>query len=81
MKKTQRVVALIFAFLFSLLVSSSVQAQEVNPVTRIEPTITSISPRADVIVMKYRIYKGVIQCRRWNETWGYWVDPDWIDLW
>ena len=39
---------------------------------------TTISPRVDVIVMKYRVYNGVLQCRRWNETWGYWVDPFWI---
>ncbi len=36
--------------------------------------------RIDVIVTKYRLYYGVVQYRRWNETWGYWVDPDWIDL-
>lgn len=36
--------------------------------------------RIDVIVIKYRLHNGVVQYRRWNETWGYWVDPDWIDL-
>ena len=39
---------------------------------------TTISPRADVIVVKFRVYNGVLQCRRWNETWGYWVDPYWV---
>lgn len=38
------------------------------------------SNRADVIVTKYRVYNGVLQYRRWNDTRGYWVDPDWIDL-
>ena len=37
-----------------------------------------IMPHADVIVMKQRIYQGKLQCRRWNETRGYWVDPYWI---
>ena len=36
--------------------------------------------RADVIVKKYRMHYGVPQYRRWNETRGVWVDPDWIDL-
>lgn len=39
-----------------------------------------ITPYADVIVYKYRIYNGVHQYRRWNETRGYWVDPYWINL-
>ncbi len=39
-----------------------------------------IEPRADVIVVKYRLNNGVYQCRRWNETQGYWVDPYWIDM-
>lgn len=43
-------------------------------------TESSIEPRADVIVMKYRLYNGVHQCRRWNETQGYWVDPYWINV-
>lgn len=36
--------------------------------------------RADVIVTKYRMSGGVMQYRRWNETRGYWVDPEWINL-
>ena len=39
-----------------------------------------IEPRADVIVVKYRISNGVPQYRRWNETQGYWVDPYWINM-
>lgn len=35
---------------------------------------------ADEIVMKYRYHNGQVQCRRWNATKGYWVDPDWITL-
>lgn len=41
---------------------------------------STISPRADVIVYKYRLLNGKQQYRRWNETRGYWVDPEWIDL-
>ncbi len=39
-----------------------------------------IQPRADVIEIKYRIYNGVPQYRRWNATRNYWVDPYWIDM-
>lgn len=42
--------------------------------------VCSIQPRADVIVYKYRLLGDKRQYRRWNETRGYWVDPDWIDL-
>ncbi len=41
---------------------------------------SEIIPYADVIVYKFRLYKGVQQYRRWNETRGYWVDPYWIDV-
>ena len=41
----------------------------------------AIEPRADVIYWRYRrLDDGTIQKRRWNETKGYWVDPDWIDV-
>lgn len=51
----------------------------------VECSITSdsesgITPYADVIVYKTRMHNGVAQYRRWNETRGYWVDPDWIDV-
>ena len=39
-----------------------------------------IQPYADVIVTKYRAYQGLFQKRRWNETRGYWVDPEWITI-
>ena len=40
----------------------------------------SVAPRADVIELKYRIYNGLLQVRRWNATWGYWVHPEWITV-
>lgn len=41
---------------------------------------TSIQPRADVIVMKWRRgSRGQLQYRRWNETRKKWVDDEWID--
>ena len=39
-----------------------------------------VTPRADVIIYKYRTYNGRLQYRRWNETQGYWVDPEWITM-
>lgn len=39
---------------------------------------TTIQPRADVIVWKFRYYNGNYERRRWNQTWGCWVDPEWI---
>ena len=41
---------------------------------------TSIQPRADVIVRKWRRgSRGQLQHRRWNETKQKWVDDEWID--
>ena len=41
---------------------------------------TSIQPRADVIVRKWRRgSRGQLQYRRWNETRKKWVDDEWID--
>lgn len=36
--------------------------------------------RAEIIETKYRLHEGLIQYRRWNSTYGYWVDDDWITL-
>lgn len=38
---------------------------------------TSIQPRADKIVIKWR--RGQLQYRRWNQTKLKWVDDEWID--
>lgn len=34
----------------------------------------------DKIVTKYRTHNGTRQYRRWNETRGYWVDSDWVNV-
>ncbi len=39
-----------------------------------------VTPYADVIVLKTRIHNGKAQYRHWNETRGYWVEDDWIDI-
>lgn len=36
--------------------------------------------RLDNIIIKYRIYNGIKQYRRWNATKGIWVDAYWINL-
>ena len=41
---------------------------------------TSIQPRADKIVIKWRRgRRGQLQYRRWNQTKLKWVDDEWID--
>lgn len=39
---------------------------------------TSVQPRIDEIVTKYRVKDGVLQYRHWNMTKGVWVESDWI---
>ena len=75
---------IVCAFCAMIMISAFVPvsyAAERLPTT---PSSTSseseIVPHADVIVYAYRIYNGVQQYRRWNETRGYWVDPYWIDV-
>lgn len=34
---------------------------------------------SDIIIVKYRLYEGKKQYRRWNATKQCWIDPDWID--
>lgn len=58
--------------------TKNVQAYEHNVVAQMDKENAN-TPKADVIVRKYRINNGVTQYRRWNETRGCWVDPDWID--
>jgi len=77
----------IFAVLFAVivLVGKAVPVSA-STVTVVEETNTKISsnlvmtPYANVIVIKTRIYNGVRQYRRWNETRGYWVDANWINM-
>ena len=36
-------------------------------------------PSKDVIVVRYRMYHGIAQYRRWNQTNARWEDPVWLD--
>lgn len=60
--------------------SISTQVLAAETIITNEAEVTTIAPRADVIVVRYRTYNGVYQYRRWNQTQGYWVDPEWIDM-
>lgn len=53
-------------------------AKEINSVV-LQEVDDEIDARADVIVTKFRNYHGILQYRRWNETRGVWVDPEWIN--
>ena len=83
MKVVRRLFMLVAVFCLTA-IPLTAHAQECGNVSPVSATSesakTSISPRADVIVMKFRVYNGVLQYRRWNETWGYWVDPYWKNV-
>ncbi len=51
-----------------------------QPTIAVSTGISEIVPHADQIVIYTRTHNGKRQYRRWNETRGYWVDPDWIDM-
>lgn len=80
MRRTKKIAIFFFALLMVLSMPLAAQAVEVTSGVNETAMETTISPRADVIVVKFRIYNGVLQCRRWNETWGYWVDPYWLNV-
>lgn len=77
MKKVFVLLAVIFTIAVSPI--QSTQACETNAVMQMNKKQANVQ-RADVIVKKFRVYNGVTQYRRWNETRSCWVDPDWIDF-
>ena len=84
MKKKFLIAVAICASLFVVAPAVSVSAAEVEPEvqTQNEQSKIGVAPCADEIVMKFRINVKTkqLQYRRWNQTRGYWVDKDWIDM-
>lgn len=80
MKKAKKIAAILFsAAIAASALATTAQAAVAEPPTP-QSVETGIQPYADVIVTKYRAYQGKFQKRRWNETRGYWVDPEWITI-
>lgn len=85
MKKWNRILTVLC---LTILLSSNAITASANTSEKVAETPISItsnsnvaSPCSDVIETKYRGTPwGGLQCRRWNATRGYWVDPFWIDL-
>jgi len=70
---------LVIIFTMAVIPTQSVQACETNVTVQMSKP-NADEPMADSIVKKLRMKNGKMQYRRWNETRGYWVDPDWIDI-
>lgn len=67
----------VFIFFAALFAMPALPAVTQTPV-EVE---AAVEPRADVIYWRFRrLSDGTIQKRRWNETRGCWMDPDWIDV-
>ena len=79
MKKFRMLIVLLVMLVSILVLPCAANAQE-SFLPGPKTASTTITPRADVIVYKFRVYNGILQYRRWNETWGYWVDDDWISI-
>lgn len=82
MKLAKRVlIGMLTATMLFSAMPASIPAMLQMPVTVEASETAEIEPKADVIYWRYRtLSNGIIQKRRWNETRGYWVDPDWIDV-
>ena len=80
MKIKKILVSLFCVSLFATTISMSASAKDFTVNTRVvsPTTYENMEPRIDVIKYVYRNLDGRLQYRRWNETRGYWVDPDWI---
>ena len=76
--KTAILLVCMLSTLSSVQLSNPMNQVNKIDVVQVEQANEMITPRADVIKRVYRIYDDVLQYRRWNETRGYWVDPDWI---
>lgn len=77
MKKRMCVLMLVLSF-GSMGITAGASETTVVPDTEV---VQDVEERvADHIIMKYRNLNGHVQCRRWNATQGYWVDPYWITL-
>ena len=79
------VIATLSLTVFSSVSFLSVAAEEpVIPsaaqVTVVQNSDETISPRGDIIEIRYRIYNGKLQYRRWNQSRNCWVDSEWIDM-
>ncbi len=75
-KKIKLIILLLVAVL-------AITKQETNVVWGAEEIIEKTdeeATRGDEIIIKYRIYNGIIQYRHWNVTKNRWVEPDWINL-
>lgn len=74
-------IALFLALALSVQVASlDIQAADIKVAEEVSVLSGIEVLSQDTIVMKYRIYNGKPQCRRWNATKGCWVDPAWIDM-
>lgn len=81
MKKLIVVFTLALMMSGAMLSASAEEAEIVEDTTIVTQSVENgrvIAPMADKIVTKFRIYNGKHQYRHWNETRGYWVEPDWI---
>ena len=78
----KKIISLMFTGIVCLGLVISANAQTIDETQKHEETIQSeaYGIRATVIIYKTRYHNGRLQTRRWNETFGYWVDPYWIDV-
>lgn len=78
----KKLITLVFVGIICFELGISANAQYIKGTQEYKVTSQSslTSTRAVVIVRKLRYFNGRYQSRRWNETFGYWVDPYWIDI-
>lgn len=75
MKKIKILFGITFLCLQMVFISGLIQPETVY--AQIQETQVRST---DKIVVKYRVYNGKTQYRRWNDTKQCWVDPKWIDM-
>lgn len=75
MKKIKILFGITFLCLQMVFISGLIKSETVYAQTQ-EIQVRS----TDKIVVKYRVYNGVRQYRRWNDTKQCWVDPKWINM-
>ncbi len=67
-----------------LVVLLIISGQEIKAEEYVEEVTTEVmaneETRGDEIIIKYRLYNGILQYRHWNVTKNRWVEPEWISL-
>ncbi len=72
--------AILFLTVVQFVFTNSVMASELEEKSTYIEIESSDNTRREIIEMRFRIYKGIRQYRRWNVSRKCWLDTSWINM-